>query len=268
MGHVDDAHQAERDGEPERGDQQHRGGAKAAEGGAKKVSPAYVILNVENRFAQRGGGFVTVLPRGCLHVIAQLFQQGKTRERAEFAEFLDRGDSRRFVLGSELGCADRFVERFDDFLLTFVFQACFKERQIVRVLLLAELGHGVAPHFGIWTAQGKEIERRFDRLAKLRVDVCGREFRRVGEQRLTAGVLQYFAIADPEAFLFSFAIDLRIEQERDFSPVRLEDVNRAAAPGRQRLRDDGIIRIDELLDEFHLLRCVVGQNRLDEQRPA
>ena len=54
VGHVDDAHQAERDRQPDGDDQEHGTERQAAEQGAEKVDPAQVRLDGPDRLARRG----------------------------------------------------------------------------------------------------------------------------------------------------------------------------------------------------------------------
>ena len=101
MGHVDDAHEAERDRKAECDHQQDRAEAKAAKEGAEEVDPGDVAIDLGERML---GGFDLV--RGRRFVLHHRPRTSRAGDRGVIAEQLDGGDLDGWVGVLELDDCD------------------------------------------------------------------------------------------------------------------------------------------------------------------
>ena len=145
-------------------------------------------------------GFFSKLLRIGLGVSLELLQKGECVDGAHLAEQGDGAVADACVFIDELRGRDGLGERADDFLVLLDFLSLYEVRQIIDVLLLPELRHGVAPHLWIGIAESEEVEAGLDDLAQFGIGVGGREVSGGEEQRLAGGILEHFAIGDADAF--------------------------------------------------------------------
>ena len=162
MGHVDDAHQTESDGEAERGDEENGGETETSKGGADEIAARHVRFDRKNRLMNGLERLVAELWAAC--VLVKLLKEAERVDGAHVVEPLDGSEANGCVFEAICVVATASARAFAH--VGGCLRACgLRNTGCNPDFGPTELDHGIAPHF--WTRVGEEIESRLDAFAQL-----------------------------------------------------------------------------------------------------
>jgi hypothetical protein len=262
--HVDDAHQAERDGQADRGDEEDGGQAQAAKGGPEEVAPPEMVLDRHHRAVGGLARFLSELRRGRGGVLFQLLEKVQGSHGPHLGEGADGGHAHDRIGIDELREGDGLAQGALHVGGLFPGHAAFEERDVGRVLFLAEFDGGIAPHLGIGIGEGAEIEGGLDRFPDRGTGVHRGQVRGGEQHGCALGVFDEFAVGQPEALGLAIGVGLRVEQEGNLLIVGFEDKHGSLPPRGQGLGDEGIGCAHQTANELNLVRRGFAEHRLDE----
>jgi len=228
MGHVDDAHDAERDGEPDGGEQQHRAEREAEPGVLRQVPYGEFVGDGGDRAL--GGG-----RDGGRRVAGQSLQQADRILVAAGADHRDGGELVGFlgIVGVEDDRGARLVEHALDAGIGFLLERGLDRRQHIGFARLEHRLGGFQALGGVGRHQGEATQRGVDRSPDPVVDAHGVDIGRpaVGDRRARRGVEQLAGGILVEDLLLLGAVQQAVVLQR------LDERSRARIAARRERRD-------------------------------
>jgi hypothetical protein len=260
MGHIDDAHEAEGDGEAE-GDHEEDGPeAEAAEEGAEEIDAADVALDEPEGVL---GGLDFTGRGSCVaHDGGEDVAGG---DGNEIAKLLDGGNLDGGIGILELDDGDGLGESFLDLGVAFLGDAGLEDGDVGRVLDHPELHDRGTASLGIGIVEGHQVEGVLDGLFQPQVGIHGVEV--IGEEGLglAGGVVEVAAGVDADGLLLAVGILGVFEHHGDFCAVAaIDQEDFVVGPCDEDLADEIGIGIGEGGDEFELV-IAIGDDGFAEE---